>query len=928
MARSGSSVGLLGRRIECEALDDLLVGVRAGRSAALVVRGEAGIGKTELLRYLLERATGCRVMSAAGVQSEMELSFAGLHQLCAPLLADIAQLPEPQRHALSTAFGLRTGDVPDRFLVGLAVLTLLAHAGETQPLICLIDDAQWLDNASALTLGFVARRLHAESVLLVFGVRDPSPGETFSGLPDLHVAGLSDQASRTLLDSAVHGHLDHRVRERILAEARGNPLALLELPRWATEPELAAGLAGADARPLSNQIEQGFFLRIQSLPADIRRLLFAAAADPVGDVTLLRRAAGRLGIDVDAAVSHPDTAELIQLGRRVRFRHPLVRSATYRATPLFDRQEAHRALAESIDADVDPDRRAWHRAQATPGTDEDVALELERSADRARSRGGVAAMAAFLERATALTADPSRRSHRALEAAEANLQAGAFEPAAALMDIAEDGPGDALTRARIDRLSAEIAFAQGRGLEAPPLLLAAARRFEQIDVALARETYLEAVSAVIFAGDLARRPGGREVGAAAREAPPPSIPDASDMLLDALAVRLTEGFGPSAPMIERALTAICDEDVPVRESLRWLVLAGIIAADLWDLERWQKVSTRHVVITRRAGALSGLPLALDSSAVVHVFAGELEAASSVIEEVRTVSAAIGSPPPPFGALALAAVRGREHEARALIDATLTAAASYGQGLSMTVAHYHHAVLCNGLAQYEEAMAAAQAAARHPQDFGAPRWALAELVEACTHSGAHEMAFDALEQLSDTTQASGTDWALGTEARSRALVSEGIAAENLHLEAIERLSRTPVRLHLARAHLSYGEWLRRENRRIDARAELGVAYEMLYEIGADAFAERARRELRATGATVRKRTATAPTSLTPQEEQIARLAGDGLTNPEIGARLFISHHTVEWHLRKVFSKLGIGSRRELADVLPRWPLRDGQAASAS
>ncbi len=735
MARSGSSAGLLGRRIECEVLDDLLVAIRAGRSAALVVRGEAGIGKTELLRYLLEHSTGCRVLNAAGVQSEMELSFAGLHQLCAPLLADLARLPEPQRDALSTAFGLRTGDVPDRFLVGLATLTLLARAGGTRPLVCLIDDAQWLDSASALTLGFVARRLLAESVLLVFAVRESSPGETFSGLPDLHVTGLPEQASRTLLDSAVHGQLDRQVRERILAEARGNPLALLELPRWMTESELSVGLAGPDERPLSSQIEQGFFLRVQSLPADTRRLLFTAAADPVGDVMLLRRAAGRLGIDVDAAVSHPDATELIQLDGRVRFRHPLVRSATYRATPLSDRQEAHRALAESIDADVDPDRRAWHRAQATPGPDEDVALELERSAKRAQARGGVAAMAAFLERATALTADPSRRSHRALEAAHAKLQAGSFESAAALLAIAEDRPGDALMRARTDRLNAEIAFAQGRGLEAPPLLLAAAHRLEQLDVALARETYLEAVSAVIFAGDLARSPGGREVGAAARAAPPRSVPGAPDMLLDALAVRLTDGFGASAAMIERALKAFCDEDVPVKESLRWLLLAGIIAADLWDLERWQTVAARHVIITREAGALSGLPLALDSSAVVHVFAGEFEAAASEIEEVKTVSAAIGSPQPPFGALALAAARGREQEARALIDATLSAAASNGQGLSMTVAHYHHAVLCNGLAQYEEAMTAAQAAARHPQDFGVPRWALAELVEACAHSGA-------------------------------------------------------------------------------------------------------------------------------------------------------------------------------------------------
>jgi DNA-binding CsgD family transcriptional regulator len=893
------------------------MGVKGGTSAPLVLRGEAGIGKTELLNYLLERSTGCRVIRAAGVQSEMELSFAGLHQLCAPLLADLPNLPEPQRDALSTAFGLSAGDVPDRFLVGLAALTLLARAGGTQALVCLVDDAQWLDSASALTLSFVARRLLAESVLLVFAVRESSPGEAFAGLPELRVAGLPDQASRALLDSVVHRQLDERVRARILSEAHGNPLALLELHRWMTESELTAGLSGIDQRPISSQLEQGFVLRIQSLPTDSRRVLFAAAADPLGDVMLLRRAAGRLGIDVDAAVAFPEATELIHVGRQVRFRHPLVRSASYRATPLADRREAHRALAESIDADVDPDRRAWHRAQASPGPDEDVASELERSAERAQARGGFVAAAAFLERATILTADATRRSRRALDAAQAKLRAGAFESAAALITIAGDRPPDALTRARIDRLTAEIAIAQGRGLEALPLLLAAARRLEKLDVPLARDTHLEAVSAVIFAGDLARNPGALQVGAAARSAPPQPVPSVSDRLLDALAVRLTDGYAPSATMIERVLTAFCDEDVPVKESLRWLLLAGVIAADLWDLERWNRVAAQHISITRKAGALSGLPLALDSSAIVHVFAGELDAAASVIEEVRTVSAAIASPQPAFGALALAAARGREHEARALIDATLSAAESFGQGLSMTVAHYHHAVLCNGLGQYEEAIEAAQAAARHPQDFGVPRWALAELIEACVRSGNSEFAPDALEQLSEVTQASGTDWALGIEARSRALLSNGAAAEGLYREAIERLARTPVRLHLARAHLSYGEWLRRENRRMDARAELEVAHDMLNSFGAEAFTERARRELRATGAVVRNRSVIAPTALTPQEEQIARLASDGLTNPEIGARLFISHHTVEWHLRKVFSKFDISSRRELSRVLPRW-----------
>jgi len=917
---SRSSAGLIGRRNECQALDDLLEGARAGRSAAVVLRGEAGIGKTELLKYLLERSSGSRIVRAAGVQSEMELSYAGLHQLCTPLLAGVDHLPGPQQDALATAFGLRTGTAPDRFLVGLAVLSLLADAGGDQPLICVIDDAQWLDQASALSLAFVARRLHAESVMLAFAVREPTPDKTLAGLPELSVEGLPERDSRTLLDSVVTGPLDQRVRDRIIAESRGNPLALLELPRGRTAAELAGGFGHPEARPVSSQLEQEFLRRVESLAPDTRRLIFTAAADPVGDVRLLKRAAGRLGIDVDAAAA--EAAELMTLDTDVRFRHPLVRSAVYRMASLTDRQSAHRALAASIDADVDPDRRAWHLAQAAPGPDEDVAMELERSAERARARGGIAAVAAFLERASVLTQDPTRRSQRAVEAAQAKFQAGAFEPAAALLATARAGPPDELTRARIDVLHAGIAFAQGRGTEAPPLLLAAARRLEQLDVAAARETYLEAVAAVIFAGHLARSPGWQEVGEAARGAPRPRVPRATDELLDALAVRLIDGYGPTVPMIERVLGAFCDDDVPVRESLRWLLLAGVIAADLWDLERWHLVAARHVTIIREAGALSELPLALDSSAVVHVFAGELAAAESVIEEVRTVSAAIGSNQPPFGALALAAVRGREREARMLIDATVREGTQYGQGLGVTVAHCHHAVLCNGLAQYEEAMTAAQASAEHQQEFGAPRWALAELVEAAARSGASETAFGALEQLTETTQVGGTDWALGVEAYSRALLSKGVAAESLYREAIERLSRTRVRVNLARAHLLYGEWLARENRRVDARAQLDIAHEMLSRFGADAFAERARRALQAMGAKVGQRTVASSTALTAQEAQIARLAGDGLTNTEIGARLFLSHHTVEWHLRKVFSKLGISSRREIPSMLAQ-----GAATSA-
>ncbi|MER7243313.1 AAA family ATPase [Kribbella sp. NPDC000426] len=912
VAPSRSSSGLVGRRDECQVLDGLVTGSRAGRSAALVLRGEAGIGKSELLSYLAEAATGCRIVRAAGIQSEMELSYAGLHQMCAPLLTGLDRLPEPQRDALGVAFGLRAGTPPDAFLVGLAALSLLAQVGADQPLVCLVDDAQWLDKASALTLAFVGRRLLAESVVLVFAVREPTAHETLSGLPELRVGALRERDSRTLLDSAVTAPLDEQIRTRILAEAHGNPLALIELPRRWGAAEFAGGFAPIRAGQVSSGLEREFGRRIETLPAQSRSLMLIASAEPLGDVELLRRAAERLGVDVDLAAA--GAADLMTLNSRVRFRHPLVRSATYQIASPTDRRTAHRVLAESIDPGVDPDRRAWHRAQATLGSDEEVAVELEQSAERAQARGGQAAVAAFLARAAELTDEPGDRSARALKAAEAKFQAGAFPAATELLMTASAQPRDELARARIEVLTAGLAFVQGRGLEGPAQLMTAARRLEKLDVGLARDTYLEALSAVIFAGHLAQSPSWEEVGAAARGAPRLPAPRAADELLDALAVRLTDGFTTSVPSIRRALTTLSADDLPAEESLRWLLLAGVIAADLWDLQHWQAVTTRHVALTRRTGAFSGLPLALDSSAVVLVFAGQLSDAASAVEEVRTVSVAIGAVQPPFGALALAAVRGRETEARAIIDATLTEGTRHGQGLGVTVANCHRAVLCNGLAQYDEAMVAAREAATYQEEFGAPRWALGEFIEAAVRSGSPEAAPEALEQLAEAAQASGTDWALGAEACARALLSHGTAAEDLYREAIDRLDRARVRVNLARAHLLYGEWLRQENRRTDAREQLTTAYEMLGRFGADAFAERARAELGALGKKVGGRAVVRHRTLTAQEEQIARLAGDGLTNPEIGARLFLSPHTVDWHLRKVFSKLGIASRREIASRL--------------
>ncbi len=902
-----------GRHSECEALGRLLEDVRGGQSRVLVLRGEAGVGKTALLGYLAVSASGCRIARSAGVESEMELPFAGLHQLCAPMLPQLAHLPGPQRDALGTAFGLSAGAAADRFLVGLAVLSLLSEVAEERPLVCMVDDAQWLDRASAQVLGFVARRLLAESVAMVFAVRDPSEDQELGSLPVMVVGGLSDADARALLDSATPGRLDERVRDRIVAESNGNPLALLELPKGLTAAELAGGFGLPGTRPLGSVIEQSFIRRVQSLPVETQRLLLAAAAEPVGDVPLLWRAAEVLGIGADAAA--PAEADgLIELGARVRFHHPLARSASYRAAALRERQEIHRALAEVTDPSADPDRRAWHRAQAALGPDETVAGELEQSADRAQGRGGIAAAAAFLERASELTPDPARRAARALAAAQAKFEAGAANAAYELLAAAEIGPLDELQRARLARMRAHIVFARRRGSDAPPLLLDAAKRLEALDAGLARETYLEALGAAVFAGRLGGRCGVREVAEAARAAPlGPQPRRPIDLLLDGVATRFTEGYGAGVPALRPALQAFRREALRSEDSLRWLWLAWLLAGDLWDDEAWHELATRAVRLAREAGALTVLPVDLEYRAGVHVHAGEFAEASALVEEADAITAATGNAPLRYTSLFLAAWRGEEAQALKLIEARARDATARGEGRAIGSVECITAVLYNGLGRYEDALAGARQACDH-DDLCFFGWSLVELVEAGVRSGAHDAAAVALRQLEERTRAAGTNWALGILARSSALLDKGQAADALYREAIERLGHCRIVVHLARAHLVYGEWLRRENRRVDAREQLRIAYEMLSRIGAEAFAERARRELLATGETVHKRTIETRDVLTAQEAQVARLAADGRTNPEIGSQLFISPRTAEYHLHKVFTKLGISSRRALRSAL--------------
>ncbi|MFI7062455.1 ATP-binding protein [Kribbella sp. NPDC050124] len=910
---TGGTEGLRGRRSECESLDRLVANVRAGQGQVLIVRGEAGIGKSALLEYVAGNADGCRVAHASGVESEMELPFAGLHQLCAPMLDLAEHLPPPQRATLAVAFGLEFGGPPDRFLVGAAVLSLLAEVADRQPLLCVIDDAQWLDQASAQALTFVGRRLFADRIGVVFGVRDPATAPEWRGFPELVVGGLADEEAGALLDSVVPGRLDEHIRDRIVSETRGNPLALLELPRGLTAAELAGGFERPDARPLASQIEQNFAQRVQLLPPQTQRLLLTAAAEPVGDVPLLLRALRSLDIPVNAS-GPAEVAGLIELGARVRFRHPLVRSATYRAAVSADRRAVHQALADAIDPTIDPDRRAWHRAQAADQPDEAVAAELIASADRAQRRGGLAATAAFLQRATELTPDPTTRAGRAVTAAQATMRAGAFEPALKLLVTADEWSPDELHQATVNLLRAQIAFASGHGATAAQLLLDAARRLEPLDLQLARDTYLDAMMAAMFAGVLADGSPQTEVAQAARAAPRPSTPRKHDLLLETLAVSFTDGYPAAVPLARDAIAAFADESRADPGDLRWLWLASRTAVDLFDFEHWDVLTARHVQLGRELGDLSQLPLVLNSRLHLHLFGGEVPAAAALLAEIRTIADATGIGLAPYGAIGLAVMRGRVDEATPLIAATLEEVTTRGEGAGMSYTRWANAVLLNSIGRYPEALASAQAASADPNDLGVASWSLPELIEAAVRAGQRELGTEALDRLTELAQATGTDWALGLLDRSTALLTPGPDAESGYQWAIDRLGRTRVRMDLARSHLLYGEWLRRAGRRQDARAQLRTAYEMLTAAGSDAFAERARRELAAAGEAVDERAGRAADVLTAQEAHIAELAGSGLTNAQIGAQMFLSQHTIEWHLRKVFTKLGITSRRQLGPIL--------------
>ena len=899
---------LLGRRRECEVLAGLLDAARGGDGGVLVVRGEPGVGKTALLEWTVEQARQLRVLRTVGVDGEMELPFAALQQLCSPIIDRAEPLPGIQRDALSVAFGLSAGHAPNPFLVGLAALGLLSEASRERTLLCVVDDAQWLDRASARTLAFVARRLLAEKIAFLFAAREL--GDALAGLPELRVEPLGPRDSRTLLESVLPAPLDERVLDRIVVETRGNPLALLELPRGLTPTQLAGGFGLPVAVPLSASIEESFTRRLATLPGDARRLLLVAAADPVGDTALVWRAAQQLGIP-ESAVEAAGAEDLLELGGRVVFRHPLVRSAVYRAAGLKERRAVHRALAEATDPQIDPDHRAWHRAQAASLPDEDVAAELERSAGRAQARGGLAAVAAFLERAAALTPEPTQRAQRLLAAAGAKRDAGDLEAALELLVGVDTVVLDELGRARVDLLRGQIALEQRRSGDAGHLLVSAARGLEPLDPELARETYLEALAGAM-SSDVEVVGGAPAVAKAARAAPPGTAPSRPvDVLLDAFAIRLTDGYAAAAPTLAAALelllaTNVGEEDVRRRLSLSSSRNSNIVALEMWDDEALHLLAIRQVQAARDTGALVHLQFALSFLARSQMLRGELTAVTSTIDEARLIAEATGNPALVNAPMILAAWRGQEARASELIEATSEEAAAR----QWTSNNYARAVLYNGLGRHDAARDAAWEAFQ-PDPIGYGSLLLPELAEAASRTGDRVMLEFALKWLSERTSAISSKWAFGIQARVRALLSEGEVADSLYRESIAHLTGTRLRLELARTHLLYGEWLRRKRRRLDARGQLRTALEAFASMGTEAFARRAERELLATGERARKRTVETLDQLTPQEQQVARLAGEGSTNREIAAQLFITQSTVEYHLRKVFRKLDVKSRTQLA-----------------
>lgn len=894
---------LVGRERESTVVQNLIRQAALGRGGALVLRGDAGIGKTALIAGVLHETDGESHLSITGAEFEKVIPFAGIQQLCAAMPGRRENLPPRQQSALQVAFGEREGKPPNPFLVGLAVLGLLSDEANGIPVVCVVEDAQWLDDASAQVLAFVARRIDAEHIAMLISVREPSDTDQFRDLPELRIEGLRDEYAHLLLDRRIHAPIDPLVRHRIVGEARGNPLALLELPIDAS----AGGYAAPDVRGTANRIEATFLQRISALPAQTMTLLLIAAAEPLGDPVLLWKAMDHLDISPDAVIP-AEEAGLLDIGPTVQFRHPLVRSAAYRAATREARRRAHAALAAVTDAATDLDRQAWHRAQAAVRPDEHLADDLEGSAGRAQARGGLAAAAAFMERAAELTPARQARGARTLEAARLAQVAGKFPTALRLITAVEDGalpgprPGETML------LRAQIAFSTSRDDKAVAALIDAA---EALDVEHARRAYLEAFVAAMYVGRSSPE-RMRQVAHAVRALPAHHVPSSgADLLVDGLAEYVVLGYAAAVPALRRALNALTGSDPVTTSDLQWLGLACTVAMDLLDDSAHAALADRLLRSAHESGALASLPGALNYRSGVHLLAGELNSAAALVGEGYTIASAIGGASLPYGELALAAWRGDKRRVEALVR-DRGQVAERGEGRTLNAIDYARAVLHNGLGTYDQALAATTEVVE-PEVVGFSAFLSSELVEAASRVGSPEAAGVALERLALRAEVSGTDWAIGLHHRAQAQLLTDAGAEERYLSALHHLGRTRIRSYHGRTQLIYGEWLRRRGRRNDARVQLGAAYEALSSMGLHAFADRAARELGATGEHARPRKSTPLETLTTKELDIARRAAAGATSKEIAAALFLSPRTIDAHLRNIFRKTAVTSRRQLRDL---------------
>ncbi|MET0454817.1 MAG: AAA family ATPase [Mycobacterium sp.] len=905
---------LVGRAEECAMLEDLAAGVRDGFSGSLVLIGEPGVGKTRLLQYVMASAVGVTALWISGAQSEQRLGFAALHRLLLPYLDRLDRLSGPHRHALQVTFGLEEGPTPDRFLVNLGALALLSEVATENPIVCLVDDAQWLDPESLAVLGFVARRLRADPIGLVFSARAHAGDLTaVAGLPTRHIGPLDPPSAQALLHDAVPGVLDPRVATRVISETGGNPLAMLAMVAELTADQLARRFPLPPRLPVGRRVEEHFLAQVATLSPDARTFLLIAAASSDDEPTATWRAAQLLGAAAEAANSVVEQG-VVSLEPRITFRHALIRSAVYDGATLDERRRVHTALADVADHDGHGDQAAWHRACAATTPEETIAAELEASAGRAQRRGGYAMQAAFLARAAELSPESKGRALRYLAAAQAHLAAGDGPLAEAVLDLATPALYDAGLHVSVQRLRASIAVFFSRHEAAPAMLLDAASRVEVTDVPLRRQILFEAMQASVvarqYAVDSTLEEVARAVLAASRD--PQHPPNGKDLLLDGYATRIVGEYADAVPQLRSAVASMFTDEDAAHADIPSTILGWFAADDVWDEKGRRAMFERARVIERRQGALGAMRITLAGLSVSQAWAGQLTEAENSYEEAAEISALIGVPPPATTGVLLEvrAWQGRESESRAVASLTAKWGRERGARILEVFALMGLTVLEIGLGRYPEALHwGLQILEDDPPGFG--NRILPEVVEAGVRGGDRVAAQTALTRLHERATVSSTPWALGVLARSMALMADDADAEPYYLDAIEHLAATALRTELARSHLLYGEWLRRRKRRRDAQVHLRAAQDMFTEMGASAFAARARAERRASGTASQDDSLWGnPFGLTPQEVQVARHAGAGATNAEIASRLFITKSTVEYHLSKVFRKLGVTSRRQL------------------